>query len=69
MSAKNKPRNWFRYHIIWRRKVVHRGITRDLARREVEHRQHWRGGRIRRIGPAVTHESALRWEEEGGKRV
>ena len=69
MAAKSKPRNWFRYHLIWHGKVVHRGITRDLARREVEHKQRWRGGHIKQIGPAVTHDSALKWEEKGGKRV
>ena len=69
MAVRTKPRNYYRYHFIWRGKVVHRGITNDLERRQIEHRLRWAGGRIKQIGPAVTHETALAWERAGGLRL
>ena len=69
MTKFRRPRKIYRYHFIWRGKVVHRGQTEDLAERGRQHQKHWRGGWIKKIGPAVTLESALRWEQEGGKRI
>lgn len=69
MAVRTVPRNYYRYHFIWRSKVVHRGITKDLERRQIEHRQRWSGGWIKQIGPAVTHETALAWERAGGLRL
>jgi predicted GIY-YIG superfamily endonuclease len=64
----NKPRNTFKYHFIKDRKVVHRGITTDLERREQEHQRAFGGGRIKQIGYRTTEPAAREWEAEGGKR-
>ena len=68
-KSKQKPRKTYRYHYWWRRKVVHRGATNHLDRREQEHMKKWPGGHIQQIGPRVTEDTALKWEQEGGKRV
>jgi predicted GIY-YIG superfamily endonuclease len=62
-------RDTSRYHFIKDRKVVHRGITDDLERREEEHQEALGGGHITPIGPKVTRASALEWEKKGGKRL
>lgn len=43
--------------------VVQSGVTRDPARRELEHKQKWENGRLVIVGRAKTEESARRWEE------
>ncbi len=62
-------RDTYRYHFMVGNRVVHRGITNDLPRREDEHGARWPKGHIHQIGPAVTRETALRWERDGGKRI
>ena len=52
-------RDTYRYHHIKDRKVVHRGQTNDLERREAEHQVDFGGGQIKQIGPRVTKDSAL----------
>lgn len=55
-------RNTYKYRFKVGEKVVHCGITSDLARREEEHRRRWPTGRIEQVGPATTHEEAWNWE-------
>ena len=49
-----------------RTKIVHTGITRDIDRREAEHRRKpgWGRGHIVQIGRRTTQEAALQWETE-----
>jgi predicted GIY-YIG superfamily endonuclease len=61
------PRNTYKYHLKVVNKVVHRGITNDLDRREGEHQQEWPDGHIVKIGNKTTREAGLQWEREGGK--
>ena len=68
MTNNRSPRNTYRYHFKVGNEIVHRGITNNLERRETEHQEKWPRGHIVQIGPAVTRDSALRWEREGGKR-
>ena len=68
-KKRQKPRNIRRYHYWWRGKVVHRGVTKDLEKREQDHKQKWPGGHIQQIGPSVTKDTSLKWEREGGKRI
>ena len=49
-------------------KVVCRGFTIDLKRREREHRRRWPNGRIEQIGLPTTHEEAWKWEREQNGR-
>lgn len=57
-----------KYHFVKDRRVVHRGITKDLERREEEHQQSFGGGHIKKIGRRTTEKAAREWEEKGGKR-
>ncbi len=61
-------RDSYKYQLKQGHKIVHRGITYDLARREVEHQQDYPGSRIEQMGRRTTREAALKWERKGGKR-
>ena len=58
-----KPRNYYKYDFKIGRKIVHSGITKDLDRRELEHKQKWPRGYIVQIGRRTTKEAAEKWEE------
>ncbi|MBI4336454.1 MAG: hypothetical protein HY683_01295 [Chloroflexi bacterium] len=60
-------RNTFKYALRKGRRIVHRGITNDLARRQAEHRQRWPGAKMTKVGRQTTRGAALKWEREGGK--
>ena len=56
-------RNTNKYHFKIGNKIVHTGITNNLARREKEHRRNYgKDGHIMRVGRATTRDSALKWE-------
>ena len=61
-----KPRNTYKYYFKVGRKIVHGGITNDLERRELEHRQKWSNGHILQVGRCTTEEAARKWEQEKG---
>lgn len=61
-------RNTQKYHLKKGPRVVHRGITSDLVRREAEHQEEFPESRIIQIGRRTTREAALDWERKGGKR-
>ena len=54
----------FRYRFLVGSRVVHRGITTDLKRREREHQRRWPGGRIEPIGEPTSHAEAWDWERQ-----
>lgn len=60
-------RDTHKYHLKIGRRIVHRGITKDLDRREQEHQIKHPGSRIRQIGRRTTRKAALEWEQTGGK--
>ena len=60
-------RDTYKYHLKNGRRIVHRGITNDLSRREQEHQSECPGTRIRQVGRRTTREAALEWERNGGK--
>ena len=62
-----EPRDTYRYHLKEGNKIIHTGITEDLARREAEHQQERPNSHIVQQGPRVTHESGLKWEAEQRK--
>lgn len=62
-------RDTYKYHLKKGNKVVHRGITNDLERREAEHQGRLPGTKIEQIGRRTTRDAALKWEQEGGKRA
>ena len=61
-----KARDTYKYNYKVGHKIVHRGITDDLERREQEHQQKWPKGHISQVGRQTTEEAAREWEEEKG---
>ncbi len=59
-------RDTYKYHLKIGNKIVHRGITDDLDRREEEHQQKWPSGHIKQVGRRTTRDAALEWERDGG---
>lgn len=60
-------RDTYKYHFKIGNKIVHSGITNDLERRGVEHKQKWPGGHIFQVGNKTTEEGATNWEEKQEK--
>ena len=58
-----EPRDTAKYKLTHRGKIVHRGITNDLERREREHQEKWPGSRIEQIGRKTTRDAAREWEK------
>ncbi len=63
-----KERDSYKYHLKEGNKIVHRGVTNDLERREAEHQEEHPGAKITQVGRRTTREAGLEWEREGGKR-
>ena len=61
-------RDTYKYYVKKGDKIVHRGITNDLNRREAEHQERFPGTKLIPEGRRVTREAALKWERQGGKR-
>ena len=61
-----KPRNIFKYHFKIGNKIVHKGITNDLDRRETEHQQKYPEGHIKQEGRKTTEDAARQWEKDQG---
>jgi len=61
-----KPRTWKKYKFVVDGRIKHKGITKDLDRREEEHRQKYGKGRIKQVGSGVTEDSAREWEKKQG---
>lgn len=61
-------RDTYKYQLKEGRKVVHRGITNDLHRRETEHQGEYPGAEIKQVGRRTTRAASMKWEREGGKR-
>jgi len=69
MSRKRqRPRNYFTYYFKDGRKIVHKGMTDNLERREQEHKQKWPSGHIVKVGRRKTEEGAKKWEKKQGVR-
>ncbi len=54
----------YRYRFLVGSRVVYRGITTDLERREREHRCRWPEGRIEAVGRPTSHAEAWEWERQ-----
>ncbi len=61
-------RDTYKYHMKIGNRIVHRGITNDLERREQEHNQKWSNAHISKVGIITTREAALKWEQDGGTK-
>ncbi len=58
----------YKYQLKQGRRVICRGITTDLFRREAELQRDYPNSRVRKVGRRTTHNAAHQWEREGGKR-
>lgn len=68
----------YKYYFKVGNVIVHGGITNDLTRREIEHknsgkwslyngrRLYWSNGHILQVGNRTTRQAGLRWERENG---
>lgn len=61
-------RDTYKYHLKRGGKIVYRGITNDLERREKEHQEKSPGTHVKQVGRKTTRDAALQWEREGGRR-
>ena len=61
MIAATETATTFRYRFLVDDRIVHCGITTDLARREREHRVRWPSGRIEPVGEPTSHAEAWKW--------
>lgn len=59
-------RDTYKYHFKKGNKIIHTGITKDIDRREVEHRREpgWNKGHIKQVGLRTTYDAALEWERQ-----
>lgn len=62
-------RDTYTYSLRQGRKIVHRGITNDLERREREHQEQFPNSKISQVGNVKTREGALKWEAEQEKTI
>lgn len=60
-------RDWHTYEFKKGNKILHKGITQDLDRRESEHKANLdSGGHIMKVGHAKTEKGARQWEKDEG---
>lgn len=71
-------RDTYKYYFKVGNVIVHCGITKDLSRRENEHKNsggrtqrdgvvyYWSRGHISQVGNVTTEEAARQWEKENG---
>ena len=63
-TGTKKTRDTYKYQFKVGNKIVHGGITKDLERRESEHRQTWPSGHIKQVGTRTTEDAAREWEHD-----
>ena len=61
-------RDTYKYQFKVGNKIVHRGVTNDLSRSEVEHKVRWPDGHISQVGRRATRDRALEWERRETKK-
>ena len=61
-----KTRNTYKYNFKIGNKIVHKGITDSLERREGELQQKWPTGHIKQVGRKTAEDAAREWEKEQG---
>ena len=59
-------RDTYKYHLKDGNKVIHRGVTNSLERREKEHQKTSPGSHIVQVGRRTTMSAALQWEKTAG---
>ncbi len=62
-SEEQSSRDTYKYNFKVGNKIVHRGITIDLERREKQHQRRWPNGHIKQVGYRTTADAARKWKE------
>lgn len=57
-------RDTYKYVLKRGNHILYVGITNDLMRRELEHRQIFPTARLEKVGRRTTREGALKWERK-----
>lgn len=64
-----EEKNTYKYQVVIGHKVIEKGWTYDVERREAEVCRHYgAGARMRQIGRRTTHRAAIKWLQKGGLR-
>jgi len=61
-------RDTYKYQVKVGKKVIYRGITKDIDRRAAEHKARQPDSHIVQVGRRTTRDSAREWQRRGGKR-
>ena len=64
----SSERDTYKYYLKQGEKIVYRGITSDLERREVEHQERFPDSRIYQVGRKTIRKAALRWQQQERRR-
>ena len=67
-SNKIMEKDTYKYHAKLGKKIIDKGITFDLIRRECDLQEKFPGVRLKQVGRRTTHIAALKWLRVGGKR-
>ncbi len=59
-------RDTYKYQFKVGNKIMHKGITNDLERREQERQLEYPGSHLKQVGIRATEEGARKWEKEEG---
>jgi predicted GIY-YIG superfamily endonuclease len=59
-----KSRDTYKYEFKVGNKVVYVGTTKDISRREKEHKKTWPKGQIVQVGRRTTEKAARNWEAD-----
>ena len=65
-SGRRNARDTYKYQLKTGNKVIYRGVTIDLERREKEHQKTSPGSHVVQVGRKTTRAAALKWEQSAG---
>ena len=64
----SKERDTYKYQVKIGKKIVHRGVTKNLDRRAAQHKASRPNSHVVQIGRRTTQERASEWVRHGGKK-
>lgn len=67
MPERPKPRDTYKYVVKQGKKIILKGVTNDLERREAEHKVRYPDSHVAKVGRKTTREQALKWAREHRK--
>ena len=61
-------RDTYKYQVKVGKKIIYRGITKDLDRRAAEHKARRPDSHIVQVGRRTTRDGAREWQRRGGRQ-